>query len=415
MPPSPTFSCPRLTQEELDAVSISWHDIKGADDLHDILDQHGYCVVTHVLSPDEIQTMEQQLTTEMNSLIDMDEVQSMSERAQKVYQQLQTTDGLKAWPAETLSECYAGKHGFLCQRGLAHSQAAWQCRLRCKRIYEMLHGTTDLVSSFDALFLTTASKANEPTTNNRAWPHVDLSKDDPAIPDFKTWQVYQSILYLWSSEANDASTTVVWPGSQKPEIYHRAYNSQHHPHVASSQQYCALLDITHADIRRDLFDNGWCRHARRVPVPAGGLVIWASQTTHQGWQSRGARLAVPVCWEPTVRRTEEARRRKMLLAALGLPSTHWASLGRTHAHKAAPQAVAALDIQNDVDSDDKIGFPLRGSIDCWSLDDDVDPISVWYMLRVPDMYRNNDDKILPHPEDMADLESMLRPEILQVL
>jgi len=44
----------------------------------------------------------------------------------------------------------------------------------------------------------------------------------------------------------------------------------------------------------------------------------------------GPRLAMPVCWEPRERRTLEVFHRKLRLAALGLPSTHWASLGRQH-------------------------------------------------------------------------------------
>merc|ERR1712014_317992 len=75
--------------------------------------------------------------------------------------------------------------------------------------------------------------------------------------------------------------------------------------------------------------RGWETGARRIPVPAGGLLLWTSRTTHQGW-SGGPRLAQPVCWEPRARRDEIARERKFRLAALGLPSTHWASLALPH-------------------------------------------------------------------------------------
>jgi hypothetical protein len=69
--------------------------------------------------------------------------------------------------------------------------------------------------------------------------------------------------------------------------------------------------------------------ARRVPVPAGGLLLWSSRTMHQG-HAGGARLAVPVCWEPVERRSSEARLRKARLVASGLPTTHWASLAYQH-------------------------------------------------------------------------------------
>lgn len=40
-------------------------------------------------------------------------------------------------------------------------------------------------------------------------------------PPAGTWQTWQSILYVWSAEADGASTTVIWPGSHKavyPEL-----------------------------------------------------------------------------------------------------------------------------------------------------------------------------------------------------
>merc|ERR1719433_2147764 len=80
---------------------------------------------------------------------------------------------------------------------------------------------------------------------------------------------------------------------------------------------------------RERLVHGWEEHSRRVPVPAGALLLFTSRTTHQGW-SGGPRLAQPVCWEPRARRDEAMRERKLRLAALGLPSTHWASLALPH-------------------------------------------------------------------------------------
>lgn len=412
-----TFSCPLLSEDELRAVSLSYkNDSLDASTLHAILDEYGFCVVTDVLSTEVIQAMEDLLKRDLNSLIDHEAIyRTMSPSAQAVYEHARD-GGIAHWPAESLSECYAGKQGFLCKRGLAHSEAAWRCRFRVRKIYEQLHGSTDLVSSFDAIFASNNNGNNAKIAENEAWPHVDRSEYDPMIPNFDEWQVYQSILYLWSSQHENASTTVVWPKSHK--LYDATY-PPHHPDARSSSHFCKLLDIKDATVRDSMY-QAWCQQARRVPVPAGGCILWTSQTTHQGWTA-GPRLAVPVCWEPRSRRSETVRRRKMLLAALGLPTTHWASLGRTHAHKAAPEAVAGIDMRDN--NPDTVAFPLKGSIDgLFSLkkdghDDDngIDSVSVWYMLRVPDMYRNNDDRILPHDDDVVDLEDMLRDELLQVL
>merc|ERR1712050_258819 len=94
---------------------------------------------------------------------------------------------------------------------------------------------------------------------------------------------------------------------------------------------------------RDRLIQGWQAHGRRIPVPAGALLLWTSRTTHQGW-SGGPRLAQPLCWEPRSRRDGIMRERKLRLAALGLPSTHWASLALPHELSALsrPDAVEAV-------------------------------------------------------------------------
>ncbi len=73
----------------------------------------------------------------------------------------------------------------------------------------------------------------------------------------------------------------------------------------------------------------YVREARRVPMKAGSMILWNSMMLHQGW-NRGPRLAVPICWEPRSRRNSQTYRRKVRLCASGLPTTHWASLGRQH-------------------------------------------------------------------------------------
>ena len=87
------------------------------------------------------------------------------------------------------------------------------------------------------------------------------------------------------------------------------------------RQYLPLSKLSEHTQGRLLPD--WTLQAKRVPVPAGALLIWDSRLVHQGWRG-GPRLAQPICWEPRARRSEEALERKARLTALGLPSTHWA-------------------------------------------------------------------------------------------
>lgn len=156
--------------------------------------------------------------------------------------------------------------------------------------------------------------------------------------------------------------------------------------------------------------QGWLKNARRVTAPAGSLVVWSSKVTHQGWAG-GPRLAQTICWEPRFRRSEETRRRKMLLAALGLPSTHWASLGQPHGQRTRPLVVAGTEFRGDSAT---VGFPLKASIQHYSLKDEVDPIRLWHELRLPNLY-HDEEKIIPDEGDLEELEHLLRAEIKDVL
>merc|ERR1719215_376806 len=131
---------------------------------------------------------------------------------------------------------------------------------------------------------------------------------------------------------------------------------------------------------RDRLIQGWEEKGRRMPVPAGALLLWTSRTTHQGW-SGGPRLAQPVCWEPRCRRDEQMRERKMRLAALGLPSTHWASLGLPH---------ELSDLKRPTDQEavedpeyHKIRFPLRGSVRSQALVAGAELEKLWQSLVTP--------------------------------
>merc|ERR1712151_458429 len=117
--------------------------------------------------------------------------------------------------------------------------------------------------------------------------------------------------------------------------------------------------------------------AGRVPLPRGGLFIWSSRTLHQGW-SGGPRLAQPVCWEPVGRRDDAALDRKIRLASLGLPSTHWASLGIPHT-LVAPKPCAAT---APLEQKGKIMLPLKSSIRPASLRPEGRNVAeLWHALR----------------------------------
>lgn len=203
-----------------------------------------------------------------------------------------------------------------CQRrGLPQGRFAWACRLHpnVRRVYELLHGTNDLVCAMDNPFFAKRDQAE--ADSNRNWPHVDHNSHDVLTAD---WDVWQGLLFVWSSEPLRASTTVVWPRSHT-FLYPDIMDDERVAEAGRKGKHFTQLP--------DRLQPGWRAEARRLPVPAaGGLLVWNSRTVHQGWRG-GPRLAQPVCYEPRERRSNAAYQRKLRCAALGLPTTHWASLG----------------------------------------------------------------------------------------
>mmetsp|Transcript_147806 Transcript_147806/g.275494 ORF Transcript_147806/g.275494 Transcript_147806/m.275494 type:complete len:479 (-) Transcript_147806:90-1526(-) len=226
---------------------------------------------------------------------------------------------LSEWPLDSLSELGTGER--CSQRGLPQGKFAWACRCldSAKRLYEILHGTGDLVIGLDNTFFVPESAPIQ--TKNREWPHVDQNFNCGA--KFKDMDCYQSVLYIWPSTAEHASTTVVWPKSHK-EVHAQMMKDAE----CSSRTHFVEIRSLSESLQEELLPR-WRSEARRVPVPAGAVLLWNSRIVHQGW-SGGPRLAQPICWEPRSRRDDAAFERKLRLCALGLPSTHWASLGFPH-------------------------------------------------------------------------------------
>lgn len=262
-------------------------------------------------------------------------------------------------------------------RGLSHGRFAWGARRmeRIKRCYAILHGTDDLVSSCDNSFYAPAAHAKQ--TQNKALPHVDQNRHDDRWR-IKDWDCYQGIFYVWSScDTERASTTVVWPGSHG-EMYEVLMADAKTQKSGSKGGHFTQISNLADPTRSAKLLAGWNAKSRRMPVPAGALFLFNSKTVHQGWRG-GPRLAQPVCWEPASRRDDQALERKLRMAALGLPSTHWASLGLPHNSSWA--GIMSRDAPTQAQSQkDGVSLPLKSSLRPVPLAGGVDFDEIWEAL-----------------------------------
>mmetsp|Transcript_32338 Transcript_32338/g.53507 ORF Transcript_32338/g.53507 Transcript_32338/m.53507 type:complete len:396 (+) Transcript_32338:119-1306(+) len=207
----------------------------------------------------------------------------------------------------------------------SHGEFMWRARLhpRVRASFASAFNVEEssLTASADVLFW--ADKCTPTAEFNKEWLHVDQNHLTGL-----THLCYQGALYVWPADAS-SSTTVVWPGSHL-EFYNQLL---HDPYTQERATLTDSLSIRygHFVAVNSMSDQSLKRAAiggaRRVPVPAGALLLWDSRTVHQGWQG-GPRLAATICWEPRSRLLPGAAARKLLMAAAGIPSVHSPSEGR---------------------------------------------------------------------------------------
>lgn len=291
--------------------------LASAAQLRQVMEEHGVCLVTGVLSQAECNLMEELWTEDLKQLLP-----EKAERGtpKKLAAQLAKvrSENCSQWPAAW--DEGLGFKGMASQRGTPHGAFAWAARLHpsVRRIFEDLHQEQDLCVGHDNVFW--ASSESTAAASNKEWLHVDQNHNTGM-----TWQCFQSVLYVWPSTGEAASTTVVCPGSHR-EVYDTMMQDPTALQGRAGVKLSEMREVgTLATLKTDALAS-----ARRMPCPAGSLLLWDSRTLHQGWAG-GPRLAVPVCWEPRKRRDVAALMRKTWMCIAGVPSSHSAVEGRVHA------------------------------------------------------------------------------------
>ena len=297
-----------------DCVTISFADYK--EKVSSIMDTFGFVVVTGILTPEECVNAETMMKTDLLNCID-DKAKIVNTDNKLKQAIANVKNSTKHWPRASTPGL--PDKGFISTNGIPQGNFAWEMRTnqKVKEIFSHLHNTTELVVGIDVSFFSEDGN-DKPTTV--MWPHAD---QDMRL-QYGSEHSYQSILYAWDATTSNKSTTVVWPKSHKTEY---AKLMEALP-SSTGKHGLNITNINNADIQED-FMKRWLNGARRVQVPAGGLIIFNSRTIHQGYSS-GYRLAQPISWAPKVCRSDVALKQKLQTMHMGIATTHWAELGIHH-------------------------------------------------------------------------------------
>lgn len=312
---------PVMRPDELAPLTV--HASVPAGQLRDVLERHGLCLVTDVLGTEECSLMEQLWHEDLLQVVDSESLRAGGRSPVGDRLQLVQQSGLAAWPSDW-SSCW-GRKGVASEHGLPHGRFAWSARLHpeVRRVFASIFEVPvdDLAVGVDCVFWAAAD--TPAAAANDEWLHCDQNHLTGL-----TWPCVQGVLYIWPSDNERASTTVIWPGSHAGEYAKLLADPSALKKSGQGGQSLRLGSLHDLELKADLVARG-VAGARRVPCPRGSLLLWDSRTIHQGWAG-GPRLAQPVCWEPRSRRGLEARRRKLWMCAAGLPSSHSSTEARIH-------------------------------------------------------------------------------------
>lgn len=297
------LSVPLMSPKELAAITVDMADVER---LNEVLLQHGCALVSNVLSPEEVSQLEDLWTRDLQAVADA---------------KAPCRDWQASWQRPL------GSKGCASQQRLPQGAFAWTARLHpnVRQVFSHIYETPtdELATGTDVVFF--QSRDAEAAPDNLQWMHVDQNHRSGL-----THLCYQGVLYVWPSTDERASTTALWPGSHT-DVFDRlmadgfAQSKARKGHASQSVQINSLWDCYD---REELAQEAFQR-TRRVPCPAGSLLLWDSRLLHQGWNG-GPRLAQPVCWEPRSRRDDAARRRKLYFCTAGVATSHSPSEGRIH-------------------------------------------------------------------------------------
>jgi len=322
------YSAPVLSREEFERVAVPFSE--ACKRLKDVLDENGFAIVIGVVqSEEELRAFEEDFKLDLLDLVDAEALREAPAELRKVYKRF-LDGGPASFPLASVVGHLTAAAGFVLQRCLAHGRFAWRARrhgnvhaaFRCLFPGE----SSPLVTSLDVTFFTPEGQPS--TSTNKFSAHVDQNRSD-VREGLAECSIYQGVLYIWPAGPDGLnSTTVVWPGSHRDVWPAMMGDEQLARYGQAGMHYSEIQEMCDDTLAQRLAE-GWSRHARRVCIPPGALLLWNSRTVHTGWRG-GPRLAQTVCLEPASRRSPHERLSKLRLAALGLPATHWASVGMQH-------------------------------------------------------------------------------------
>ena len=148
-----------------------------------------------------------------------------------------------------------GPFGFGGDHGVPQGRFAWAGRTNptVRTLYSRLHdiAESELCVGLDNTFFTPMTTPLNPTSQS-LWPHAD--QNAKCIPSGE-WDIFQSVLYVWSSEADGTSSgcsmALCWVRAGDPramwcDVNCLGWREAHVGHAVVNPQVCRRQSCGHA-------------------------------------------------------------------------------------------------------------------------------------------------------------------------
>lgn len=312
-----SFTSPFLEEHLVELTSID--DFANVDAIKLILDEWGFAIVNNIFTNAECIGYEKLfMDTLLNSI---DVTHSKNPTIEDMCNSVKN----RKLPFPKNSIPGLPNKGFMSQFNHPHSEFAWKIRSneKLRYIYSVLNGCLpeDMCVSTDVNFYCPDVGPSKRQSN---WVHADQNTYHKTGSE----NSYQAIVNITDGTHEDTSGTVLLPKSHV-EFYDRLMQELPNEYKTNHTHFAKISSLSAQSSFFNEIYQAWNANSRRIPLKAGSVLIFNSKLLHQGY-SNGRRLSQTVCWEKKSLRTDEALHNKILAVVLGIPTTHWASLGQHH-------------------------------------------------------------------------------------
>lgn len=224
-------------------------------------------------------------------------------------------------PSTIREECLPiiNPKGLLMAYGAPHESFTWAVRSEPGVIaaFEAIHGTDDLVVSFDSINISLPNRRDLPS--NKPWAHQD---QDPERPGFRC---VQGLVNLLPSGDDDGGLVVMKGGHKISEEYHRTFAGEEQEFRWTNEMY-VFKDEGLAWLK----ERGY--EFVKVNAEPGDLVLWDSRAPHFNASPKGStpRFVIYTCYAPVSAVSQEELIKKKELFETSQGTSHWPQSFQPH-------------------------------------------------------------------------------------